>query len=283
MTVEAPGRSNGKIAALVSLVIGSCCAILFFAGGTHRSDPEEAMALAMQSLQPLKTQMNRAEIQTAAAGIGALQAQARPRNRAVMAKAMISAVRLAQRYGTQEGCRGNLQCVNAVGLFFGTQGGNTETVAGVIADATGLDAKDIADEEAGNLAGYDGLIVGAPTWHTGADAQRTGTAWDDLFDEIKALDLCGKPVAVFGVGDSAGYGDNFCDAIEELHSTFEAAGAKLLGYTPDSNYEFYSESKSVKGGKFLGLPLDQDNEDDQTEGRVKTWIDQIKGEGMPLA
>ena len=35
-------------------------------------------------------------------------------------------------------------------------------------------------------------------------------------------------------------------------------------------------------GKFLGLALDQDNEDDQTEGRVAAWVEQIKGEGMPL-
>merc|ERR1712079_966272 len=40
--------------------------------------------------------------------------------------------------------------------------------------------------------------------------------------------------------------------------------------------------KSVKGDKFLGLPCDQDNEDDMTEDRVDAWIAQIKSEGMPL-
>jgi len=173
--------------------------------------------------------------------------------------------------------------VNAVGLFFGTQTGKTEECAGMIASAAGLEAKDVGDVEPKDMPGYDGLIVGVPTWHTGADEQRSGTRWDDYLEEIKSLDLCGKPVAVFGVGDSAGYGDNFCDAIEELHSTFEAAGAKMLGYVPDAEYEFYADSKSVKDGKFLGLPLDQDNEDDKSEARVSSWIDQIKGEGMPLA
>merc|ERR1712072_325815 len=127
------------------------------------------------------------------------------------------------------------------------QGGNTENVAGTIASATGLEAKDIADASASDLTAYDGLIVGAPTWHTGADSQRTGTAWDDLFDEIKGLNLKGKCVAVFGVGDSAGYGDNFCDAIEELHRTFEAAGAKMLGYVDASGYQ-HAESKSDVDG-----------------------------------
>jgi len=234
----------------------------------------------MGNLLPLKAQINKAEMHTAATALQALRGFP---DRSVAAKQMVSAVRMAQMFGAQQGCRGNLQCVRAVGLFFGTQGGNTETAAAEIASAAGLEAQDIADSEASALAEFDGLIVGAPTWHTGADEQRTGTAWDDLFEEIRGMDLCGKPVAVFGVGDSAGYGDNFCDAIEEIHGAFEAAGAKMLGYVPDSSYEFYSESKSVKDGKFLGLPLDQDNEDDMTPDRVKAWVEQIKGEGMPLA
>jgi len=105
--------------------------------------------------------------------------------------------------------------------------------------------------------------------------------WDDYLEEIRGLDLKGKPVAIYGLGDSASYGDNFCDAIEELHSTFEAAGAKMLGYSDPSGYD-YGESKSVKDGKFLGLPLDGDNEDDLTPDRVKKWVAQLKEEGMPL-
>ena len=33
-------------------------------------------------------------------------------------------------------------------------------------------------------------------------------------------------------------------------------------------------------GKFCGLPLDEDNEDDKTEGRIKAWVEQLKGEGF---
>merc|ERR1719373_1460028 len=130
----------------------------------------------------------------------------------------------------------------AVGLFYATQTGNTETAAGKIAEAAGLEEGDIGDIEAADLADYDGLIVGCPTWNTGADEYRSGTAWDDLLDDIKSQDLAGKPVAVFGCGDSQGYGDNFCDGIEELHETFAAAGAKLIGYVDSSAYN-HSESK----------------------------------------
>merc|ERR1712079_817786 len=169
----------------------------------------------------------------------------------------------------------------AVGLFYATQTDNTETVAGVIAEKAGVEAMDVGEISAEDLAGYDGLLVGCPTWNTGADEYRSGTAWDDLLDDIKGVDLAGKSVAVFGCGDSAGYGDNFCDGIEELHGTFKAAGATMVGSVDASGYEF-SESKSASGGKFLGCPFDEDNEGDQTPDRAADWISQIKGEGMPL-
>jgi len=169
----------------------------------------------------------------------------------------------------------------AVGLLYASQTGNTETVAGYIADAAGLEAEDVGDYGAEDLAEFDGIIVGCPTWNTGADEYRSGTAWDDLIDEIKDVDLSGKPVAVFGLGDSGSYGDNFCDGIEELNSTFAAAGAKMIGYVDSGSYS-HSESKSDQGGKFLGCPFDEDNESDQSEERAAAWVEQLKKEGMPL-
>merc|ERR1739847_106704 len=153
--------------------------------------------------------------------------------------------------------------------------------AGAIAEASGLEVAAIDDIGAEDLTGYDGLIVGCPTWNTGADEYRSGTAWDDVIDEVKELDLAGKPVAIFGCGDSGAYGDNFVDGIEELHETFKAAGAKLIGYVDSSAYS-HTESKSDQGGKFLGLPLDEDNESDLTDERVAAWVSQLKSEGMPL-
>jgi len=169
----------------------------------------------------------------------------------------------------------------AVGLLYASQTGNTETVAGYIADAAGLEAEDVGDYGAEDLTEFDGIIVGCPTWNTGADEYRSGTAWDDLIDEIKDIDLGGKPVAVFGVGDSGSYGENFCDGIEELNSTFAAAGAKMIGYVDSSGYS-HSESKSEASGKFLGCPFDEDNESDQSEERAAAWVEQLKKEGMPL-
>merc|ERR1712050_208888 len=161
----------------------------------------------------------------------------------------------------------------AVGLLYSTQTGNTETVAGYIAAETGLEAADIGDYGAEDLTEFDGLIVGTPTWNTGADEYRSGTAWDDVIDDIKNLDLSGNPVAVFGCGDQESYGDNFCDCIEEIHSTFAAAGAKMIGYVDSSAYN-HSESKSDQNGKFLGCPFDEDNQSDLTPERAAAWVAQ---------
>ena len=128
----------------------------------------------------------------------------------------------------------------------------------------------------------DALICGAPTWHTGADEQRSGTAWDEfLYDRLPSMDLTGKKVAIFGLGDQGGYGDNFCDAAGELYDCFTAQGAEVVGFTDTSDYD-YSESKSVRDDKFCGLLCDEDNEYDKSEGRAGAWIEQLKGEGMPF-
>merc|ERR1719401_2571714 len=169
----------------------------------------------------------------------------------------------------------------AVGLLYATQTGNTETVAGYIAEAAGIEAEDVGDYGADDLTEFDGPIVGTPTCNTGAEEYRSGCAWDDLIDDIKGVDLKGKKVAVFGCGDSEGYGDNFCDGIEELHSTFKAAGAELIGFVDAGSYN-HAESKSDQGGKFLGCPFDEDNQSDLSQERAEKWVAQLKSEGMPL-
>ena len=73
----------------------------------------------------------------------------------------------------------------------------------------------------------------------------------------------------------------FCDAMDELATCFSKQGAEIIGSVPVGDYE-YEESKSVANGKFIGLAWDEDNESDKSEDRVKAWISQIKGEGMPL-
>ena len=127
-----------------------------------------------------------------------------------------------------------------------------------------------------------GLIVGAPTWHTDADTERSGTTWDDwLYSTLPDLDLSGKKVAVFGVGDQQSYNDYYCDAAGELYDLFEAKGCTMVGMTSTDGYD-HSASKAEKDGKFVGLMCDEDNQYDMSEDRAKAWVEQLKSEGFPF-
>ncbi len=168
----------------------------------------------------------------------------------------------------------------SVGIYFATTTGKTEDIAerlhGML---SGVESpKDLADvDDVSELESFDGIICGIPTWNTGADSERSGTAWDSLLDEIAGLSLSGKKVAIYGLGDSSTYTENFCDAMEELHSYFKKAGATMVGYVDKSGYTF-DESKSTVGDKFCGLPLDEDSESDMTDERLTKWVGQLKSE-----
>jgi flavodoxin I len=172
----------------------------------------------------------------------------------------------------------------SVGLYYSTSTGNTETVAGYLAERTGCsDYKDIADADEAEIMGHEAIIVGAPTWHTGADEERSGTSWDEwLYQTLPNMDFSDKKVAIFGVGDSGGYADNFCDATGELYDCFTAKGAKIFGMTPDQDGIEYEETKSVRDGKFVGKMFDEDGYSDESEQRADDWVSQLKNEGFPM-
>lgn len=173
-----------------------------------------------------------------------------------------------------------------VGIFFGTSTGSTEGVADLIKSEFGSDANgpfeidDVQGSIAKMFSEYDALVVGTPTWNTGADSQRSGTGWDEVYyDEMQDLNISGKKVAVFGLGDQISYCENYADASGELHDIFEGLGCQMMGYTSQEGYE-HEESKAARGNKFCGLLCDEVNQDDLTEERVKSWVAQLKAEGM---
>lgn len=176
--------------------------------------------------------------------------------------------------------------LDAIGIFFGTSTGNTESVADLISSEFGDDASEPIDIDAvqGKLADefakYDALIVGTPTWNTGADTERSGTGWDEVYyGEMQDLNLQGKPVAVFGLGDSVSYAENYADGTGELHDVFQALGCKMLGYVSQEGY-VHEASKAIRGDVFCGLPLDNVNFEELTQERVTNWVAQLKEEGI---
>jgi Flavodoxin len=96
---------------------------------------------------------------------------------------------------------------------------------------------------------------------------------------MQELNIQGKRVAVFGLGDQVSYAENYADAAGELHDVFESLGCQMCGYTSMEGYE-HEDSKSIRGDEFCGLLCDMVNQEDLTPGRVENWVAQLRVEGF---
>lgn len=158
----------------------------------------------------------------------------------------------------------------SIAVIYGSAMGNTEGAANTIASKLGIsDVFNITDIDANKINSYDKLICGTSTWGSG-DLQDD---WDSF--DFSALNLSGKIVAVFGMGDSESYSDTYCGGMGKLAQNLKEAGATLVGEVSTDGYNFES-SDAVVDGKFVGLALDNDNQEDQTESRIDSWVAQIK-------
>ena len=156
-------------------------------------------------------------------------------------------------------------------VVYGSSTGTCQSIAETIASKLGAEALDVANFNADVVAENENLLIGTSTW--GA-----GELQDDWYDGVKVLkeaDLAGKTVAVFGCGDAESYSDTFCGAMAELYNAAKDSGAKMVGEVSTDGYTF-DDSEAVADGKFVGLALDDVNEDDKTEGRIDAWLEEIK-------
>ena len=156
-------------------------------------------------------------------------------------------------------------------VVYGSSTGTCQSIAETIANKLGAEALDVANFNADVVAENENLLIGTSTW--GA-----GELQDDWYDGVKVLkeaNLAGKAVAVFGCGDAESYSDTFCGAMAELYNAAKDSGAKMVGEVSTDGYTF-DDSEAVVDGKFVGLALDDVNEDDKTEGRIDAWLEEIK-------
>ncbi|MBS1165920.1 MAG: putative flavodoxin [Proteobacteria bacterium] len=158
----------------------------------------------------------------------------------------------------------------AVHVIYGSDSGRTKAVAGKI--AAKLDAKiiNVSNATTTDFEGCDLLVLGSPTYGDG-DLQ---TDWETGVDVLAEADLTGKKVALFGLGDQNAYPDSFVDAMGTLYDAVVEKGAEVVGFTDTKGYEFEG-STAVRGGQFVGLVLDQDNQAAKSEKRIASWTSQI--------
>ena len=163
-----------------------------------------------------------------------------------------------------------------IGLFYGTSTAKTATIAKKVKAAFGdakIDVIPVEDAWEKDFEEFDNIIVGVSTWFDG----ELPNYWDEVKPELESLDMKGKKIAIFGLGDQKKYPENFIDGIGLLAETFESTGAKIVGQTSTEGYEF-ERSRALRDGKFLGLAIDFENQQSKTDERVKKWVEQLKKE-----
>ena len=163
------------------------------------------------------------------------------------------------------------------GIFYGSTTGTTEEIANKLAGYLNIAAQDVhnvADTAPDAVAPYDVLLLGSSTWGSG-DLQDD---WYDFLKGLEVMDLKGKKVGIFGVGDES-MSDTFCNAVGIIYKALQPTGAEFIGSFPDNVYHFEHTDADVDG-VVVGLLLDETNHPELTDGRLKAWAAEIQKESV---
>lgn len=172
--------------------------------------------------------------------------------------------------------------MDKIALLYAPAKGRTEKVAKMVCEKMGNEKFDLIliDEQTNPeiLVKYEKIIfgistVGRDSW----DANYSKVGWDFFLPKLTDFDFTGKTVAIFGLGDHLLYANNFVDAMGTLAKTVEENNANLVGKCSTDGYTF-SESEALDGDIFLGLPIDEDNEEELTDERLTNWLKKISGD-----
>lgn len=169
--------------------------------------------------------------------------------------------------------------MTSIGIFFGSDTGSTRKIAKAIQQKLGDKAAapvNINKASVADLEGYDYLILGTPTLGEGQlpglDAGCANESWGEFLPNLDGVDLSGKKVVLFGLGDQVSYANCFVDGLGLLYDSITACGAEVLVPWPTDGYDFKQSAALLDDDNFVGLVLDQDNQKDQSDSRLATWL-----------
>ena len=134
-----------------------------------------------------------------------------------------------------------------------------------------INVHDVSDARIEDLRQYDTLILGTSTYKSG-DLEPD---WEYFYNEFKHLDLSGKNIAFFGLGNSLEYADTFSSGMGILARTALKNNAELIGKWSNEGYDYDYSYAECDADHFYGLVLDQDYEAEMTEERVEQWVRQL--------
>lgn len=161
-----------------------------------------------------------------------------------------------------------------IGIFYGSSSGNTEALAKKIQHLLGTENAELfeaSSAKSSDLEQFENILLGTSTWGFGELEE----GFDGFVPQLKAANLSGKKVALFGCGDQSSYSDTFVDGLGIVYELVAEKGCELLGKTDTAGYD-YDASRAEVDGQFVGLVIDEDNQPEQTDERVNRWVNQLK-------
>lgn len=164
-----------------------------------------------------------------------------------------------------------------IGIFYAPSGGNVQKVARLLKQKLVTLHPDlfvISDITPMQLLDYHHLILVCSTLGRNTWEREQKDPWSSFIPRMLRIQLEGRQVAIVGLGDHVSYPNHFVDGMGILAHAVEESGGQLVGETDTVDYVF-NDSRALKNGKFVGLPLDEDYEPEKTEARVDKWLKKI--------
>lgn len=167
-----------------------------------------------------------------------------------------------------------ITAMKSIAIIYGSSTEHTknaaEKIAAELADYT-PSLSDIYDGDEAPFHSNEVLILGVSTW----GVQDLQDDWNDFYPKLEKMDLSGKTVALFGMGDASIYPSSFVDGMGILYEIVVAKGATVIGQVSREGYDF-EYSRALVDGQFVGLPLDDDTEPELTDERITAWVEILK-------
>ncbi len=165
--------------------------------------------------------------------------------------------------------------METIGIFYGSTYGMTKKSAEKIKKAFGkakVDIFNIKDATIEDIGKYNNLIFGTSAWGIGEMQED----WEMTIDHISSIDFTDRKVALFGTGDQKEYPESFVDGLGTLYCRLPDKSC-VVGQWPVDGYDYYF-SLADKDGSFIGLVLDDHNQEDMSDKRIADWIKILKKE-----
>ncbi len=160
-----------------------------------------------------------------------------------------------------------------IGIFYGSTLGHTRVIAERIGAAFGQEQAQVINIENASIAtleSFGNLILGTSTWGVGEMQED----WETFARQLHKIDLSGKKIALFGVGDQVEWSDSFVNGMGMLYHKLTDK-ATIVGFTSTQSYNF-DISLALKNDQFVGLAIDEVNQSALTQERISRWVELLK-------